>query len=172
MLMQIRSETYILMSSEDHDQLKQRIERIITEQPWVWNDLSKVMSLVWKDDIKSMLDMDPELLSAEGFLNGVWREKVTDPAAIHKVFKELQLINNNVNSNTLKMENGPEKIPHRVPVLAHLKSGKTLTGKQAWGLFGCYRLSSVIHRLNKTPGISIVCNKVEGEFYGQYKLIS
>jgi len=70
------------------------------------------------------------------------------------------------------MEDWPEKIPHRIPVLLHLKSGKTLTGLQAWRLFGCYRLSSVINRLNKKPEINIVCNKVDGESYGQYKLIS
>jgi len=156
------------MNSEDHVQLKQRIENIITEQPWVWNDLSKVMSLVWKDDIVSILDKDPELLSAEGFLNGMWREKVTDPAAIHEVFKELQSVNNNHKSNTLNMDT---KKTHKTNVLAHLKRHRTITSKQAWKQYGCSRLSSVIHRLVKA-GNRITCKIVDGQKYGQYKLIS
>ena len=102
----------------------------------------------------------------------MWRKIVTPPEKIHQVFKELQLINNNHKSNTLNMENSPDKVPHRVPVLAHLESGKTLTGLKAWRLFGCYRLSSVIHRLNKDPKINIECTIPEGETHGKYKLIS
>lgn len=162
-----------MMSAEEHNLLRDRIKSILSEYgDWIWNDLSKVLSIVWKYEIKSMMELDPELLSAESFLNRLWREKITPAEDIYEVFKELQLTNQDSTSNTLKMENSPEKVPHRVPVLSHLKSGKTLTGLQAWRLFGCYRLSSVINRLNKTPGISIICNKVEGEFYGQYKLIS
>lgn len=161
----------MLITSKKHDQLKDRIIRILTKQPWIWNDLGKVLSLVWKDDIVRMLDMDPKLLTAEGFLNGLWREKVTDPDAVHKVFKELQLINNNANSNQLNMENWSDRIPHRVHVLNHLKSGKKLTHLQALRLFGCSRLSSVVNRLNNNPAINIICTIVSGERYGEYKLI-
>lgn len=114
------------------------------------------------------MEMDPKLLSAEGFLNGLWREKVTPAEDIYEIFKELQLINENQKSNILNMKNAQ---PHRVGILAHLKNGKTLTGKQAWNLFGCYRLSDVIHRLNQNDDINIECTIVEGERYGKYKLI-
>ncbi len=68
------------------------------------------------------------------------------------------------------MENTQETIPHRVPILAHLESGKTLTGLQAWKLCGCYRLSSVINRL-KNKGHNIICTIVDDQNYGEYKLI-
>lgn len=153
--------------------IKQRIKSILSVYgDWIWNDPAKVFVLVWKYEIKSMMDMDPKLLSAEGFLNGMWRDMVTDPALIYEVFKELQLINNNANSNTLNMKNVAEKIPHRIPVLAHLKKHGTITGLQAWRLYGCYRLSDVVHRLNKNPEINIECKIVDGERYGEYKLIA
>ena len=41
----------------DHEQLTKRIKGIILEYPWVWNDLAKVIAIVWKDDIKIMLKM-------------------------------------------------------------------------------------------------------------------
>lgn len=62
------------------------------------------------------------------------------------------------------------KPAHKIAILKHLKSGKTLTGKQAWIKFGCYRLSDVIHRLNNA-GHNIVCEIVSGERYGKYKLV-
>lgn len=158
------------MISEEKKLLKERITLILSGyQHWIWNDLSKILSLVWKYEIESMMEMDPKLLSAEGFLNGLWREKVTPAEDIYEVFKELQLINNNAKSNLLNMENAQ---PHRVPVLAHLKSGKTLTGLQAWNKYGCYRLAPVISRLNENPAINIICTIVSGERYGEYKLIS
>ena len=156
----------------DHDKLTERIKGIISEYPWVWNDLAKVIAIVWKDDIKIMLKMDPKLLTAEGFLNGVWRQKVTDPALICKVFKDLQLINNNHKSNTLNMAKTTEEVvPQRIPILKHLKSGKTLTGLQAWNKYGCYRLSSVINRLND-KGHNIICEILEGNTHGTYTLIA
>ena len=30
-------------------------------------------------------------------------------------------------------------------VLEHLQEGKTITGKDAWELYGAYRLSGIIH---------------------------
>lgn len=157
------------MSTEHHEELKLRIIGILKVQPWTWNDLSAVLSLVWKSDLIE-LGQDPELLSAEGLLNDTWRKKVTDPEKIHKVFKELQLINNNQKSNLLNMEN-TEVIPHRVPILKHFKSGKTLTHLQAINLCGCSRLSSVVNRLNKNPAITIVCKIAPDHKYGIYNLV-
>ena len=163
----------ICQMSENQVELRTRIIRILSDYgPWIWNEPAKIFSIVWKDEVKSMMEMDPRLLTAEGFLNGMWRDMVTDPEKIYEVFKELQLKNNNHKSNTLNMENIAEKVPHRVPVLQHLKSGKTLTGLQGWKLFGCYRLSSVINRLNKDPKINIQCTIPEGETHGVYKLIA
>lgn len=34
-------------------------------------------------------------------------------------------------------------------ILQHLQSGKTINPKQAWDLFGCYRLGARIHDLRK-----------------------
>ena len=118
-----------------------------------------------------MMEMDPRLLTAEGFLNGMWRDMVTDPEKIYEVFKELQLKNNNHKSNTLNMENIAEKVPQRVPVLAHLKQHRTITGAEAWRLYGIYRLSSVIKRLRRS-GQNIVTHIVGQERYGKYELIS
>lgn len=132
-------------------------------------DLAKVIAIVWKDDIKTMLQMDPKLLTAEGFLNGVWRQKVTDPALICKVFKDLQLINNNHKSNTLNMA---KKKTHKESVLKHLERYGTITGREAWHQYGIYRLSSIIHRLNKMTGIQISCTIVPGYKHGEYKLIA
>lgn len=117
-----------------------------------------------------MMEMDPRLLTAEGFLNGMWRDMVTDPEKIYEVFKELQLKNNNHKSNTLNMENIAEKVPQRVPVLAHLKQHGTLTGAEAWRLYGIYRLSSVIERL-RLKGHHIATNLIGEQRYGEYKLI-
>ena len=57
-------------------------------------------------------------------------------------------------------------------VLNHLKKGKTLTGAQAWKLFGLYRLSSVIYNL-RGKGYTIDCEMIKrGEDeYGRYRLV-
>ena len=155
------------MNSEKYKELRERVIGILNEQPWVWNDGAKVISLVWLDDLIKMRH-DPKLLSAEGLLNGIGRKMLTDPQDIYEVFKELQLINRNDKSLTLNMENAQ---PQRVGILAHLKSGNTLTGLQAIKLFGCYRLSGVIFRLNKNPAITIVCKIEPDHKYGIYSLV-
>lgn len=40
-------------------------------------------------------------------------------------------------------------------VKAHLKAGKTITGLTALKMFGCYRLSAVIHELRKEMKIKM-----------------
>ena len=158
------------MSDQEHKLLMDRIKLILSGyQHYIWNDLSKILCLVWKYEIESMMEMDPKLLSAEGFLNGLWREKVTPAEDIYEVFKELQLINGNNKSLTLNMDT-EKKVPQRVPVLAHLKQHGTLTGSEAWRLYGIYRLSSVIKRL-RISGQNIVTHIVGEERYGKYELI-
>ena len=158
-----------MMSREEHKLLKARIKLILSGyQHWIWNDLSKILSIVWKYEIESMMEMDPKLLTAEGFLNGLWREKVTPAEDIYEVFKELQLVNNNHKSQTLNMENVQ---PQRVGILAHLKSGKTLTHLEAVKLFSCSRLASVVNRLLKhNTSLNIVCNIAEVHRYGVYSI--
>lgn len=58
-------------------------------------------------------------------------------------------------------------------VLAHLSSGKTITGQEALKLFGLYRLSSVIYNLRE-KGYVIDCEMIEkgDEVYGRYRLIN
>lgn len=157
------------MNTEEYKALKNRVVNMLVEKPFIWNDFSKVLSLVWLHDVKE-LGHDPRLLTAEGLLNGLWKSKVTDAELVHRIFKELQSINNNHNSNTLDMKNSIEAIPHRIPILAHFKNGNTLTELQSRELFGCSRLASVVNRLNNTPGILINCTIPEGVKYGVYKL--
>lgn len=156
------------MTTEEHKLLKERIQLILSDYgPWIWNELSKILSIVWKYEIKSMMEMDSELLTAEGFLNGLWREKVTPAEDIYEIFKELQLINGNHKSNQLNMA---KKKTHKESVLKHLKRYKTITGREAWAQYGVYRLASVINRLNKVSGIQITCSIVPGYKHGEYKL--
>ena len=152
------------MKSEEHSQLKERIERLLSEYgPWIWNDLSRILVLVWKDDIVSMMEVDPKLLSSEGFLNGLWREKVTDPERIYKVFLELQ---SNNNSNLILMA---KKKSQKVSILKHLQRGKSLTQLQALKLFGCMRLAVIIDRLRSDHNISMEI--MSPDKYGKYTLI-
>jgi len=72
-------------------------------------------------------------------------------------------------SNTLNMA---KKLTHKESVMKHLKRFGTITGREAWAQYGIYRLSSIIHRLNNTPGINISCEIVPGYKHGEYKLIS
>ena len=60
---------------------------------------------------------------------------------------------------------------HQESVLKHLKSA-TITPLQALDLYGCYRLSSVIHRLRRA-GYTIVTYGVEtnGSHHAKYELI-
>jgi hypothetical protein len=51
----------------------------------------------------------------------------------------------------------------------HLLSGKSITGLQALSKYGCYRLSSVIHRLRK-DGYEIATKLVGKERHAQYKV--
>jgi len=153
--------------SEERE-LRQRIEGLLSQYPWIWNDSAKIIAIVWKDDLLN-LGQDSKLLSAKGLLSYGWLQKVTDPSKIYEIFKDLQLINNNANSNI--MEITTEKVPHKVSILNHLKKHGKITGKDAWRLYGCYRLSSVINRLNKSPEIHIVCKIIEGAKHGEYKLI-
>lgn len=44
---------------------------------------------------------------------------------------------------------------HQTQVLAHLKTGKTITQAEAIHLFNCYRLSAVIKRL-RNAGCEII----------------
>lgn len=44
---------------------------------------------------------------------------------------------------------------HQTQVLAHLKTGKTLSQAEAISLFNCYRLSAVIKRL-RNAGYEII----------------
>ncbi|RZG46973.1 helix-turn-helix domain-containing protein [Acinetobacter wuhouensis] len=44
---------------------------------------------------------------------------------------------------------------HQTQVLAHLKTGNTITQAEAINLFNCYRLSAVINRL-RNSGYEIV----------------
>ena len=59
----------------------------------------------------------------------------------------------------------------RAEVLGHLKNGKTINPFQAFGLFSCMRLASVIFSL-RAKGHDIECEIVveRGHRVGQYKL--
>lgn len=59
---------------------------------------------------------------------------------------------------------------HKEACLAYLEKHGSITGKQAWEAFGCYRLASVINRLRK-DGYPIASEIVEGERYAIYTLI-
>lgn len=155
--------------TENHEQLTERIKGIITQYPWVWNDLAKVIAIVWKDDLIN-IGHDLKLLSSEGLLNELSRSMMTAPEKINKVFKELQLINNNSNSNTLNMMNQSDKKPQRVFILNHLKEKGKITPYQSWKLYGIYRLSSVIKRLRKA-GHNIKTNLIGEQRYAEYELI-
>lgn len=60
---------------------------------------------------------------------------------------ENMLANPEAFTTTGKTESNTESQERRI--LAYLKSGKTLTHKQAEGLFDSSRLSARVHRLNK-----------------------
>lgn len=58
-------------------------------------------------------------------------------------------------------------------VWKHLQSGRPITGKQAWQLYGYYRLSSCIHKLRKrNPDVDIRMEMMEenGESFGVYHI--
>ena len=59
------------------------------------------------------------------------------------------------------MKKNNKKCPHTYKLLSkqakiknHLSGGRSLSGLEAWKLFGVYRLSSVIHRL-RNAGMNI-----------------
>lgn len=64
-----------------------------------------------------------------------------------------------------------KKQSQRERILSHLKSGRTLNPKQAWNLYGCYRLSARIHDLKKA-GFDIVTRlvHVDGNKYAEYSM--
>ena len=58
----------------------------------------------------------------------------------------------------------PNKNPTQCEaILNFLQNGHVLTALDALELFGCFRLASRIHELNKLPGVTIESKKVEGE---------
>ena len=59
---------------------------------------------------------------------------------------------------------------HKKACLEYLTEHGTITGKQAWEAFGCYRLASVINRLKK-DGYLIETRIVPGERYAEYSLV-
>lgn len=78
--------------SERQATIIERIEKILIEKPWLWNNISKILPEIWKDDIEH-LKADPVLLSTEGFLQIVGQEKLTDPQAIMKAMREHSWLN-------------------------------------------------------------------------------
>ncbi len=58
---------------------------------------------------------------------------------------------------------------HKSAVANRLRCAGSITGKEAWEQFGCYRLSSVIHRLRK-EGWPIHTERVGEEQYAKYVL--
>lgn len=68
----------------------------------------------------------------------------------------------------INQEEEPVKT-HPENVLTHLKQHGTITGKEAWSQYGCYRLSSVIHRLIKR-GNDITMAIVENHKHAEYTL--
>lgn len=64
------------------------------------------------------------------------------------------------------------KNQQKTKVLSYLKKHKTITPLQALSKFGCYRLSSIIHRLRDDGHniITILTEQKGGNKYGTYKL--
>jgi hypothetical protein len=57
-------------------------------------------------------------------------------------------------------------------ILDHLKSGRSITGRDAWSLYGVYRLSSTIHRLRNEgfPIKTTMVPTIEGEDFASYSM--
>lgn len=61
-----------------------------------------------------------------------------------------------------------KQLSQRQRVLGHLLSGRSLTPIESLQNFGCYRLSSVIHKL-RNNGYNIKTTMVDGK-YAKYKI--
>ena len=69
---------------------------------------------------------------------------------------------------TLEQEKPTES--HRRRVLEHLMTGETITPKEAWLRYGCYRLGARIYDLRKMGYDIENINKHKSERYAEYLL--